>query len=268
MDEQTIDTRLLANPDDDELAVLADALQVLGDPRGELIALELAGRPFTLAYGLSFHRGWYELEFSYSAHYLLEWTQVAPWIRTIRVHAAAELLERFLEDMCAQCTNLETLSLQINGPFTPTEACESIQWALDVSPRLRTFELHCDRSQIRPLDHRTLRCLRARDSTAARVLLRSAAEYPPVSESRWPMVTELVVDDLHHGDRLELLHLPALRVLDFSNADSDRATAITLDNLDGLANLRELRLPARITPSSAERLVRITAALPRVRVVR
>jgi uncharacterized protein (TIGR02996 family) len=39
-----LEARLIANPDDDTLAVFADALQSNGDPWGELIALELAGK--------------------------------------------------------------------------------------------------------------------------------------------------------------------------------------------------------------------------------
>jgi hypothetical protein len=39
-----LEARLIANPDDETLAVFADALQSSGDPWGELIALELAGK--------------------------------------------------------------------------------------------------------------------------------------------------------------------------------------------------------------------------------
>src|SRR5258705_4746207 len=59
--------QILANPDDRELrAVYADALQANGDPRGELIALELANDPAHAGrriglYAKHVHQWWPEL---------------------------------------------------------------------------------------------------------------------------------------------------------------------------------------------------------------
>ncbi|MFT3697120.1 MAG: hypothetical protein QM831_28515 [Kofleriaceae bacterium] len=269
MDELSINARLLADPDDEELSILGDALQAIGDPRGDLIALQLAAKPLALDFGLSFERGWFALDFEYTAHYLTHWEPFAPWIRTIRVRAAGELLERFVEDLCRACSHLETLELKVFGPTNPAEACESIQWALDASPRLKRFGLRCDNTRVRPLDHPTVERVDANMAGAA-VILRSASDFPPVQGGRWPRVTTFAVHERADITSLDFARIPSLHTLDLTDVTDGRLDApaglfrLIEANRDALGRLRELRLP-KLDDEWLSRLRTITRDYPLLR---
>jgi hypothetical protein len=269
-----IEAALAADFDREALAVYADLLQVEGDPRGEVIALQLANRDARGAIGrwLGTLPGDPKVELGFitglkvSTDEMVETWLAHPASRYIRgveivgkidwVTAAAELVTersgRWLVD----------LSLHVEKKRGPM-ADDRAERIFKAAPRLERLAVHGD-LVLGEVGHPNVRSLRVIGINAIHSLLWTG-------ESRFPSVSEL---DLAFNGPTEmpfLDRLPALRRLDVSNNEPGThpphgygwfAATVVLGEHAHLERVTHLRLPSIRSQDIADQLAQLIATMP------
>jgi hypothetical protein len=281
-----IEAELAEEFDHEQLAVYADVLQTEGDPRGELIALDLANSDAereallvrwlgpelaaTVDSELGFITGicldneeqlaaWLAHP---AAHYVRGASITGPqhWVG----HAARQLAER-------SGRWLAQLSLRVIG-WGPM-ANDIVENFFAAAPRLERLEVW-GQGVLGEVGHPHVKSLRVTGGDAIRSLLFSGpARFPSV------IALDFAFDDTGFDpNRTFLERLPALRRLDLSsNEPGDTApsnlgghadAAYTLGLQPARVQLTHLRLPSVRSRAAADRLTSLIATLPNLREVK
>jgi len=267
----------------DELAVYADELQALGDPRGELIALELhatrhgtspallARRHGLLRALLGDHAGdpaihcrygfvHLELDDGTAVETVARLGALGPYLRSVRITGRpATLAEAFDLLTVAPRPWLTSLALrQLGTGPRPIIGSKSAAALVTAAPRLHTLEVG-GYGALAVFAHPALRTLRLTGIDAVLSLTVAAALLPAVTELDLRLVPYLApVPRLHPDPRRYLppVQLPALRHLDLTRneRDTDEPYPDVADPFRFLrlapiaAQLTHLRLPSLRNP--------------------
>ena len=278
--------------DAEHLAVYADYLEGLGDPRGEIIALELRGiedghddrlarwlgddvvallEPSTIEVG--FITDLYIDDATPSSVFAtLERSPIGAYIRGVTVHGTAATVRDTIARLTAgRHPWLETLAIQAttlsSGVTVPTDA--PLATAL---PKLRELEVW-GRRVFGELAHPGVRSLRVTDYEAIGSLLDDGpVGLPNVAVLDLACMATQVE---RVAGRLDRDRLPALRRLDLSRNEpgttgphylGGRIDACELlARLPARAQLAHVRLPSVRTPEQAARLAEAMASMPALR---
>jgi hypothetical protein len=282
--------------DADHLSVYGDYLQSVGDPRGELIALDLCGRDGgrrdqliaewlgpdvaeLLAMTVIEHGFITDLYLDGNDPRLLDAIlagPAAPYIRGATVLGDAEWVRTALVRLSERVHPwLHRLSVQISGVASPTLAGSVAAALARATPRLEQLEVW-GRGVLTGFSHPAVRSLRLTGYDAIDALLENArAKLPAVA----------VLDLAFHVERGESFHtvqsvctlvgLPKLRRLDLSrNEPGLRAPHYLGGHGDAFAFLAELpvrrqlthvRLPSLRSQAQADHLAEAIAGMPALR---
>ncbi len=283
---EEIEASLRTQIDRELLAVYADVLQTEGDPRGELVAIDLHAEAHGLSHELASRRaellrslveldggglrsqfGWIDVDLSGSditalARVLA--SPFAPYLRDVVVWGAGRI--HAVVAMLAQAPRPWLVRLSLEGS-------ERGAWSIvghaataalaQATPHLAHLELRGG-GILEGLDHRAVRTLRVHGRTTMASLVGEGAMLDAVD------TIDLVLPAEDARTRLELLpaeRLPALRRLDLGrNAPPDLERFVDcLDVIEPLAilsQLTHLRLPALRSIADAQRLDAIVARMP------
>lgn len=300
MRREAIEAQLRANPyDDDAYAILADALQLEGDPRGELMMLDLRGdadgrtalltRHPELRFAppqidLVWHAGYVRRATIHDepyglAHQILDYTDPA-------MRYLAELVFASPEVATPEIPDLPTLRMLAFGDpdlgFRHAYDGKPLELALDAieslysivpiavhrAPRLRALECFAMSGE------RLAWFARADLPALERLAFHVYAEIDPIAmlAAIPPTVTSLLIDAPKIGDRLlralaKSPLLPRLRELQLWNADVERADAITREAFGHLAllDLSDPLLPDAVIERVRDICPVVRTLSPRVR---
>jgi hypothetical protein len=275
--------------DRDTLAVYADALQAKGDPRGELIALDLAG----VAHGRTkrlyewlggstiLGRAWHERSFRFGflddflvthdthggcVEYIeaLRASPAGAYVRGLTITGGDEsrLREAFGELVKYEWPWLERLDISVVEQRRQQIGTKLVDAVVTVTPRLHTLSLH------------GAPVLAAWPHPATRTLLTETTLLPIIATVPDLSALDLLIDtaeeDVSPADIAAAIR-PSLRHVDLARNEPSYPPQ---NNPDGavyriasvlpLASLARLRLPSLRTPEQCELLQRIRALAPRL----
>lgn len=274
MSIENLEAALLDAFDREHLAVYADALQSRGDPRGELIAIDLHIDAYGLTAELAARRG--ELIAEWLGNVAARWhvrvrygfihvanvnadqigsALTLPYLRGIEVYGLGVYLIEALAKLAEEPrTWLATLRLEapsnVAGWIVSPEAAAAVVRA---TPRLELLDIHGPRV-LGDVVHPSVRRLRVTGHDAVASLTQAGPAWPRVTDLDYAFNCRNDEDARRPDARtlaklLAVARLPALRRLDLSRNEPglDGEPNYFGGSVDVLQFVRELKLGAQLT---------------------